>query len=350
MQPGVPTARWNCIAHRETGVRAAGDAMTRWLRWGLAGLLLSGSAHAGMDRPQGTAATVAYRIEGGALAPALQQWARQSNRVLVFDAGELAGLETVGVHTTLAPRTALDRLVAGLPVKVLRSWDGTVVVRRDAPAASTARRPAPSQPPSAPHTTHVDLAPVHVTGSRLPRTSVQTSMAVTVIDRDEIQRSGYGSLYDLLRHLPGMTGHSPLSTSASGDSEYLPVGAAATTSLDGLGPRATLFLINGRRLPRYPMVSLEHGALTDLGGIPLSFVERIELVRGGASAIYGAGRLCRRIADVARRQTAQPDDEQGTWQARGGGQWRTGRARQPAAGRGVPHPVRPWQRGAVPRA
>lgn len=279
--------------------------MARWLRRGLPGLmglLLSGAAQAGMDRHEGTAAAVTYRIEGGALAPALQQWSRQSNQMLVFDAGELAGLNTRGVTTTLPPRAALDRLVAGLPVRVLVARDGPVVVRRDTPVVRAAGGQPRPHPPAPPHTTHVDLAPVQVTGSRLPRTSVQTSMGVTVIDRDDILRSGYGSLFDLLRHLPGMTGHSPLSTSAGGDSPYLPVGAAATTSLDGLGPRATLFLVNGRRLPRYPMVSLAHGALTDLGGIPLSFVERIELVRGGASAIYGADAMSGVVNILLREQ------------------------------------------------
>lgn len=267
--------------------------MARGLRWGLLGLLLSGAAQAGVD----------YRIDRGALAAALQQWSRQSRQVVVFDAGELAGLESQGVTAPLPPRAALDRLVAGLPVTVLVSRDGAVVVRREVPAVSAARGQSRPRPPASPRATHVDLAPVHVTGSRLPRTSVQTSMAVTLIDRDDIQRSGYGSLFDLLRHLPGMTGHSPLSTSAGGDSPYLPVGAAATTSLDGLGPRATLFLVNGRRLPRYPMVSLAHGALTDLGGIPLSFVERIELVRGGASAIYGADAMAG-VVNILLREDA----------------------------------------------
>lgn len=308
--------------------------MTRWLSrclLGVMGLLLSGAAQAGMDRPQATAAAVTYRIEAGALAPALQQWSRQSNQVLVFDAGELAGLDTRGVTSALSPRAALDRLVAGLPVRVLVARDGPFVVRRDASVVRAAGGPQRPHPPAPPHTTHVDLAPVHVTGSRLPRSSVQTSMAVTVIDRDDIERSGYGSLFDLLRHLPGMTGHSPLSTSADGDSPYLPVGAAATTSLDGLGPRATLFLVNGRRLPRYPMVSLAHGALTDLGGIPLSFVERIELVRGGASAIYGADAMAGVVNILLREQadgveatlqsglTARGDGAQQRLQLAGGG-------------------------------
>lgn len=153
----------------------------------------------------------------------------------------------------------------------------------------------------------MDLAPIHVTGSRLPRTSVQTTLPVTTIDRADILRSGYGSLFDLLRHLPGMNGLPAMSSARSGDSQYLPVGAAATTSLDGMGPRATLFLVNGRRLPRYPMVSLEQGGLTDLGGIPLSFVERIELVRGGASAIYGADAMSGVVNIILRDQADGPE-------------------------------------------
>lgn len=98
-----------------------------------------------------------------------------------------------------------------------------------------------------------------------------------------------------------------MSTSRGGDSQYLPVGAAATTSLDGMGPRATLFLVNGRRLPRYPMVSLEQGGLTDLGGIPLSFVDRIELVRGGASAIYGADAMSGVVNIILRDQADGPE-------------------------------------------
>ncbi len=153
----------------------------------------------------------------------------------------------------------------------------------------------------------MELAPIHVTGSRLPRSSVQTTLPVTTIDRDDILRSGYGNLFDLLRHLPGMNGHPAMSTSRGGDSQYLPVGAAATTSLDGMGPRATLFLVNGRRLPRYPMVSLEQGGLTDLGGIPLSFVDRIELVRGGASAIYGADAMSGVVNIILRDQADGPE-------------------------------------------
>ena len=149
---------------------------------------------------------------------------------------------TAGTHGHRDAAAALKELVAGMPVNILRTPAGGFVVRRTARAtiatvgrgtrharstfATQIRRRAPPQ---------VELAPIHVTGSRLPRTSVQTTLPVTIIDRDDILRSGYGSLFDLLRHLPGMNGHPAMSTSRSGDSQYLPVGAATTTSLDGMG-------------------------------------------------------------------------------------------------------------------
>jgi len=285
----------------------------RWdvLRWGLLQALLCVVLVPGAAATAASAEAVRqvdYRIAPGALPPALQQWARQSGIALVFDARELTGLRTGGVAGSLAPAAALKQLVAGMPVNILQTPSGGFVVRRHAAPPAVVAQPVRRPPPPAPaKPVQVELAPIHVTGSRLPRTSVQTTLPVTVIDREDILRSGYGTLFDLLRHLPGMNGHPPLSTSRSGDSLYLPVGAAATTSLDGMGPRATLFLVNGRRLPRYPMVSLEEGGLTDLGGIPLSFVERIELVRGGASAIYGADAMSGVVNIILRDQAEGPE-------------------------------------------
>lgn len=264
--------------------------------------MAANGAAAGAAAADATTASV-YRIPAGPLVPALEQWARQSGLALVFDRRELADLRSNGAQDTLSAAAALALLVSAAPVDIRQTPSGGYVVRRRAAvpsvAATVAVQPPAARPPPPPQT---ELAPVHVTGSRLPRTSVQVTLPVTVIEREDILRSGYGTLYDLLRHLPGMSGHPPLSTSDSGDSLYLPVGAAATTSLDGMGPRATLFLVNGRRLPRYPMVSLEEGGLTDLGGIPLSFVERIELVRGGASAIYGADAMSGVVNIILRDQ------------------------------------------------
>ncbi len=287
------------------------------LQWGLLRALLClalGVAALPMADAGEPAGTLEIDVGAGPLIPALQQWARQSGTALLFDARELDDLRTDGTRGQRDTGASLKLLVAGLPVNILRTSSGAFVVRRvhpEPPATPPKAVAAPRLPHPAPRsadTPHqVELAPIHVTGSRLPRSSVQTTLPVTTIDRDDILRSGYGNLFDLLRHLPGMNGHPAMSTSRGGDSQYLPVGAAATTSLDGMGPRATLFLVNGRRLPRYPMVSLEQGGLTDLGGIPLSFVDRIELVRGGASAIYGADAMSGVVNIILRDQADGPE-------------------------------------------
>ena len=256
------------------------------------------------------AADGAFHITQGPLEQALRQWSRQSGDALLFDARELKGLDSTGISGNFDAATALEKLLQGLPVKLLRTPAGVFVVRRQSPSPAIRNppdKPASAMAASATRTKVEELAPVNVTGTRLPRSSLQTSVAVTVIGRQDIQRSGYGSLFDLLRHLPGMNGHPPVDAARDGDSPFLPTGAATTTSLDGMGPRATLFLVNGRRLPRYPMVSLQQGALTDLGGIPLSFVERIELVRGGASAIYGADAIAGVVNIVLREQADGPE-------------------------------------------
>ena len=275
-----------------------GQLLRRLRRTGLYLLLLSPAC--------ALAADTDYHIAHGPLAQALQQWSRQSGDALLFDTRELKDLESPGINGNFPSAVALEKLLQGLPVKLLRTPSGVFVVRRQADAARPSSRPRPraatTATPGDGTRADVELAPVLVTGSRLPRSSLQSTIAVTVIEREDIQRSGYGSLFDLLRHLPGMNGHPPVDAARDGDSLYLPAGAAATTSLDGMGPRATLFLVNGRRLPRYPMVSLQQGALTDLGGIPLSFVERIELVRGGASAIYGADAIAGVVNIVLREQ------------------------------------------------
>ena len=212
----------------------------RWdmLRWGLLQALLCVVLVPGVAATTSAAEAVAqvdYRIAPGALSPALQQWARQSGIALVFDARELADLRTSGVAGSLAPAAALKQLVAGMPVNILQTPSGGFVVRRHAAPPAVVAQPVRRPPPPAPaKPVQVELAPIHVTGSRLPRTSVQTTLPVTVIDREDILRSGYGTLFDLLRHLPGMNGHPPLSTSRSGDS-IRPPAAAVACSIEGMG-------------------------------------------------------------------------------------------------------------------
>ena len=132
--------------------------------------------------------------------------------------------------------------------------------------------------PAAPTST---LERVIVTGSQIPRVDGETALPVQIIRRDEIQRSGVASVAELLArvsaNLNGAT-DAWVGTNAPGFS-----GA----SLRGFGSRATLVLLNGRRVANHAF-SANDGIGVDLHVIPLAAVERVEILKDGASAIYGS--------------------------------------------------------------
>lgn len=125
---------------------------------------------------------------------------------------------------------------------------------------------------------------VQITGSRINLKQAQISGVgpVTVIDADTIQRSGAISVETLLQRLPSSAG-----TAGSQSSAYWTSNGYGTTqvNLRGLGINRTLVLLNGRRV-----VSGGTGAnsAVDLNMIPIAMIERIEVLKDGASAIYGA--------------------------------------------------------------
>ena len=119
---------------------------------------------------------------------------------------------------------------------------------------------------------------VEITGSSIKRTDTETSLPVTVITRTDIERSGFTTAADLIQSLPSMQGFLTASQSVNGGG-----GGVTTASLHSLGSSYTLVLLNGRRLAPY-----NSGTTVNLNSIPLSIVERIEVLTDGASAIYGA--------------------------------------------------------------
>jgi len=133
----------------------------------------------------------------------------------------------------------------------------------------------------------VKLEKFVVTGSNIPSTETTSearTFPVATIDRRLIDQSGLMSTTELLQKMTLSNGGSvPLSNNATG---FTPGGTS--TSLRGLGPDTTLVLVNGRRMPFYPIGTGGTTAFVDLNSIPLSAIERIEVLKDGASAVYGA--------------------------------------------------------------
>ncbi|WP_417355907.1 TonB-dependent receptor plug domain-containing protein [Gallaecimonas pentaromativorans] len=120
---------------------------------------------------------------------------------------------------------------------------------------------------------------IEVTGSRIKRTDMETASPVTVISAKDLQASGYTSVADVLADATFSAG-APTGAATNNGGE-----GAARVDLRGLGTARTLVLVNGRR-----MVNSGTGAdsSVDLGSIPVGMIERIEVLKDGASAVYGS--------------------------------------------------------------
>ena len=130
-----------------------------------------------------------------------------------------------------------------------------------------------------------DTAPMEVviTGSRIARPELESTTPVTIVSAPEIQSTGFLNAADVLRNLP-QVGVSGISGSNSNFSTS--GGGINTIDLRNLGDNRTLVLVNGRRM----VSGYTAGALNvvDINMIPTDFIERVDVITGGASAVYGS--------------------------------------------------------------
>jgi iron complex outermembrane recepter protein len=138
---------------------------------------------------------------------------------------------------------------------------------------------------------------VEVTGSNIKRIDAESANPVQVITRQEIERTGASTINDVLQRITG-AGFALDDRITNG---FAPGGGSL--NLRGLGFNSTLILVNGRRLPTYPFaqqVGTPQG-FNDINNIPLAAVERVEVLKDGASAIYGADAVAGVVNIILRR-------------------------------------------------
>ncbi len=153
-----------------------------------------------------------------------------------------------------------------------------------APLASAQTVPAPA---AAPTDEPLRLEVFTVTGSNLKRIDVEKVLPVTVIDSTAIEIRDASQPSDLLTALPQVTGLPGNETATLGATAR---GDNASLSLRGLASSNTLVLLNGRRLVPHPISQNEGGTptlSTNVNTLPNRGIERIEVLRDGASSIYG---------------------------------------------------------------
>src|SRR5689334_7370958 len=151
-------------------------------------------------------------------------------------------------------------------------------------SATGSTQPGGQPAAGAPTTGAAEAERVIVTGSNIPTAEEVGPNPVLALNRDLIEKSGERQAAELLRDLPVANANGvPISNNATG---FTP--GAASISLRGFTPSATLLLIDGRRVTPYPVGQGGTSSFQDLFTIPLPAVQSIEILKDGASTTYGA--------------------------------------------------------------
>lgn len=143
-----------------------------------------------------------------------------------------------------------------------------------------------------------DKAPerIEVTGSRIKRTDLEGVAPVTVISALDIEMSGFNNVEEILQASIGNAGR----TIEGNESSWTQ--GASTINLRGMGANRTLVLVNGKRIPQYPTATGGSTNFVDTSTFPSSAVERIEILTGGASAIYGSDAIGGVVNIILKKQ------------------------------------------------
>jgi len=246
-----------------------------------------------------------FHIEAGDAALTLNEFSRQSSLQLLFDYNIVRGRQTRAVSGEYAATAALEQMLAdtGLVFDFVNDRTLAVtLVNHDATAGSAPAeaRSAGSRQAQSAETQSVahekvgandlsvdprtpDLEEVTITGTHV-RGEQPIADHLISLGRDDINSSGAGTVPDFLRTLPQAFGGGPSEdTHFFSEETHTNSGQGAGINLRGLGARATLVLIDGKRLAP----SGSEAEFADVENIPLSAVERIDILPDSASALYG---------------------------------------------------------------
>lgn len=152
--------------------------------------------------------------------------------------------------------------------------------------AQTVPPPAPAPAPGDEEL--VRLEAFTVTGSNIKRVDAETALPVTVIDKAELDARGASTMAELMETLGAAE---PSAITEINNGPQLARGDVASVDLRGIGSGSTLTLLNGRRMAPHPISMAENGVpslAVNINTVPRSMIDRVEVLRDGASAIYGA--------------------------------------------------------------
>ena len=157
-----------------------------------------------------------------------------------------------------------------------------------APTLAQTSQPAVAKP-TVTAATAAETSEIVVTGSRISRPDLKTSSPVTVVGQQEITLRQATTAEELLRDLPSV--RPSLGPGVNNGSD-----GSASINLRGIGENRTLVLIDGRRIVPFGL-----DGLTDTNVIPIALIDRVDVVTGGASSVYGADAVAGVVNFITKR-------------------------------------------------
>tara|TARA_R110000796_G_scaffold118968_5_gene232995 strand:+ start:2244 stop:4919 length:2676 start_codon:yes stop_codon:yes gene_type:complete len=237
------------------------------------------------------------RIPAGSLSEALNLLSEQLDTVIIAESADLSGIQSGQVTGTMTAREALSALLADTDLEFTSKVSGVWVVRRSV-------EPQPGSPHSARTlarpTPFASFEPIRiydtviVTGTRAGSPAIESLSPVDVLDRATLGAPVSDDLTDVIAEiLPGFFAQRrPLSDGAVFVRPY---------SLRNLSADHTLILVDGKRRHRSAMLNAGGSQSPDLAMIPTNAIDRVEVLRDGASAQYGSDAIAGVINIITRR-------------------------------------------------
>lgn len=226
------------------------------------------------------AQTRSFDVPAQAASTGIQEFARQAGIRVIATSADTKERRTNAVQGNLETRAAMDRLLAGTGLTV-RSFDGAVAVLSGAAGRSEA---------------DAEVETLFVTGTRIARPELDSSMPVSVVAFDTARDFGRFTAYDALKQVPAVA---PGLGEWSSRSQAYDKGVA-NINLRNMGANRSLVVVDGHRW-------VSGGARTmavDLNTIPSALIERFEVVTGGAAAIYGADAVTGAVNVIMKKEMA----------------------------------------------
>lgn len=248
--------------------------------------LIAGVALVALGGGLARARDVEIFIPAQPLADTLKDIARQTGENILFTPDSVSGLRAPALNGKLSAQDAVTRALAGSTLQAISDGSGGFIVRRMPSAPSRAVTQDQPVRPISPPTTET----VVVTGSRIVQGGIEDVSPVVVMTRPEIRSRGATDVVSLINNLPETFAaqNSNIANGATG---------TANVNLRGLGVTRSLVLIDGTRLmPGDPL-----DPVADLNFIPAALVDHVEVLTGGASAVYGSDALAGVVNFIMRR-------------------------------------------------